>query len=145
VEAEYDVPADAWYFAAYRRPLMPFAVLLEIALQPCGWLAAYMGSALTSELDLSFRNLGGRATQHRTITPETGRLRTRVESTKVSNAGGMLIQHYAFSMRDRANRLVYDGTTYFGFFSKSALAQQVGVRDYSPFVETKPAQRFTFP
>ena len=28
---------------------MPFAVLLEVALQPCGWLAAYMGSALTSD------------------------------------------------------------------------------------------------
>ncbi len=36
-----------WYFAANRQATMPFAVLLEIALQPCGWLAAYLGSALT--------------------------------------------------------------------------------------------------
>ncbi|PLY11624.1 MAG: type I polyketide synthase, partial [Desulfuromonas sp.] len=27
--AEYDVPADAWYFAAGRQPEMPFSVLLE--------------------------------------------------------------------------------------------------------------------
>src|SRR5262249_43520256 len=47
-EAQYDVPADAWYFRANRCGIMPFAVLLEIALQPCGWLAAYCGSALTS-------------------------------------------------------------------------------------------------
>ncbi len=44
---------------------MPFGVLLEIALQPCGWLAAYCGSALTSPEDLAFRNLGGKATQFR--------------------------------------------------------------------------------
>ena len=31
---------------------MPFCILLEIALQPCGWLAAYMGSALKSDQDL---------------------------------------------------------------------------------------------
>ena len=42
-EAQYDVPRDAWYFDAARAERMPFAVLLEVALQPCGWLAAYMG------------------------------------------------------------------------------------------------------
>ena len=52
---------------------MPFAVLLEIALQPCGWLAAYLGSALTSDADLSFRNLGGRAVQRRRVTPDRAR------------------------------------------------------------------------
>ncbi|MBW2690546.1 MAG: type I polyketide synthase, partial [Deltaproteobacteria bacterium] len=57
VTAEYDVPTDAWYFQAGRQPEMPFSVLLEIGLQPCGWLAAYLGSALTSDIDLKFRNL----------------------------------------------------------------------------------------
>ncbi len=59
VEAQYEVPADEWYFKAEGQPLMPFCVLLEAALQPCGWLAAYVGSALTSPTDISFRNLGG--------------------------------------------------------------------------------------
>ena len=59
VEAQYDVPEDAWYFSADRSGVMPFSVLLEIALQPCGWLAAFAGSALKSERDLKFRNLGG--------------------------------------------------------------------------------------
>ena len=59
--AEFDIVPDAWYFAADRQDRMPFAVLLEVALQPCGWMAAYMGSALTSEDDLKFRNLGGTA------------------------------------------------------------------------------------
>ena len=100
-EAEYDVPPDAWYFDANRGEMMPFAVLLEIALQPCGWLAAYCGSALVSPEDLSFRNLGGKATQFRPVTPESGTLTTSVKMTSVSNSAGMIIQHYDMSVRDR--------------------------------------------
>ena len=44
--AEYDIDPDAWFFEADRGDSLPFAILLEVALQPCGWLAAYMGSAL---------------------------------------------------------------------------------------------------
>ena len=59
-------------FPRERPEDMPFAVLLEVALQPCGWLAAYLGSALTSATDLSFRNLGGTATQYEDVTPGRG-------------------------------------------------------------------------
>ncbi|UPT75516.1 MAG: hypothetical protein M0D55_07515 [Elusimicrobiota bacterium] len=69
---EYDVPRDAWYFAENGQATMPFGVLLEVALQPCGWLAAYCGSALTSPIDLSFRNLGGDAVQSIEVTPTPG-------------------------------------------------------------------------
>jgi 3-hydroxymyristoyl/3-hydroxydecanoyl-(acyl carrier protein) dehydratase len=117
---------------------MPFAVLLEIALQPCGWLAAYVGSALTSEQDLSFRNLGGQATQYLPIGPGTGRLTTKVELTNVSSSGGMIIQHYRLAVHDARNRSVYEGTTYFGFFSKQALADQVGLRDLQPNETPRP-------
>ena len=123
--AEYDVPRDAWYFRASRSQLMPFSVLLEVALQPCGFLAAYCGSALTSELDLSFRNLGGKATQHRAVTPATGMLTTAVTLTKTANAGGMIIQHYDLNVWDDHGP-VTTGATYFGFFTKAALANQVG-------------------
>ena len=80
---------------------MPFSVLLEIALQPCGWLAAYCGSALTSPEDLSFRNLGGKATQLRAVTPDSGTLTTNVKMTNVSKSAGMIIQHYDMRVRDR--------------------------------------------
>jgi PfaB family protein len=126
--AEYDVPETAWYFSANRCENMPFSVLLEIALQPCGWLAAYCGSALTSPEDLSFRNLGGKGKQLRAVRPDSGKLTTNVTLTNVSSSAGMIIQHYDMRMSDRAGP-VYEGTTYFGFFSKSALATQVGIRD----------------
>lgn len=137
IEAEYDVPADAWYFAANRQEQMPFAVLLEIALQPCGWLAAYVGSALTSPSDLSFRNLGGQATLHRFVGSDIGTLTTRVHLSKVASSGGMIIQHYDLAVHSDAGP-VYEGTTYFGFFSKQALADQVGMREahfYEPTAE----------
>ncbi len=128
IDAEYDVPEDAWYFDAERQPRMPFAILLEVVLQPCGWLAAYMGSALYSEGDLSFRNLGGMATQHGFVGPKSGTLRTTVRSTKVSHSGGMIIQHYDYVLRGQDGGLLYQGNTYFGFFSKEALANQLGIR-----------------
>jgi 3-hydroxymyristoyl/3-hydroxydecanoyl-(acyl carrier protein) dehydratase len=127
-EAQYTVPRDAWYFRANRCENMPFSVLLEIALQPCGWLAAYCGSALTSRDDLSFRNLGGKATQLRPVTPTNGTLTTRVMLTSVSSSGGMIIQHYDMLVRDEVGE-VYVGTTYFGFFTRAALANQIGLRD----------------
>jgi 3-hydroxymyristoyl/3-hydroxydecanoyl-(acyl carrier protein) dehydratase len=135
IVAQYDVPPEAWYFASNRQPTMPFAVLLETALQPCGWLAAYLGSALTSDIDLSFRNLGGTAVQYRDVTPDSGTLTTTVKMTRVSNSAGMIIQHYDYDLRANGEP-VYVGNTYFGFFSKSALANQIGIRDAKPYQPT---------
>lgn len=128
VETQYDIPAEEWYFGANRQNDMPFAVLLEIALQPCGWLAAYCGSALTSDIDLKFRNLGGKAIQHQTVTAATGTITVKVKMTAVSNSGGMIIQHYHMAVHG-ATGCLYEGTTYFGFFSQAALADQVGIRE----------------
>ena len=140
VEAEYDVPSDAWYFTAGRQPEMPFSVLLETGLQPCGWLAAYLGSALTSETDLSFRNLDGNAVQHRPVTPESGTLTTKVKITRISSSGGMIIQSYDFEISDKLGP-VYTGDTVFGFFSAESLAQQVGVRGAQPYQPTADEER----
>ncbi len=146
--AEYDVPPDAWYFEADRQVTMPFAVLLEAALQPCGWLAAYMGSALTSDIDLSFRNLGGSATQFEPIPRTIGTLRTEVTTTKVSKSGGMIIQGYSIELT-AGGRPIYQGETTFGFFSKAALSNQVGIREavlYQPTTdELARATAFAYP
>ncbi|MDD2804879.1 MAG: beta-ketoacyl synthase N-terminal-like domain-containing protein [Elusimicrobiales bacterium] len=134
IEAEYDVPPCEWYFKSGAQKSMPFAVLLEVALQPCGWLAAYLGSALTSETDLSFRNLGGTAVQYAEVMPDAGILVTKVKITKVSQSGGMIIQDYDMEVLCKG-RTVYKGVTQFGFFSKKSLSEQLGVRSaarYSP-------------
>lgn len=135
VESQYDLPADAWFFDADRQGRMPFSILLEIALQPCGWLAAYVGSALASPTDISFRNLGGSAVQHRVITPDSGVLTCCATLTKVATSGGMIIQEYDLSVADR-HGILYEGDTMFGFFAKEALANQVGIRDAKPYQPT---------
>ncbi|MEE8141554.1 MAG: type I polyketide synthase, partial [Planctomycetota bacterium] len=131
-EAEYDVDPEAWYWSANRQPTLPYAVLLEVGLQVCGWTSAYIGSALSSSGDLHYRNLGGSAVQSRHVTPLSGTLTTRLRVTDVSHWGGMLIQHFDLEIRDGAGS-VLQGKTYFGFFSPEALAEQVGIRDAQPF------------
>ncbi len=133
IEAEYDVPPEEWYFKSGGQKSMPFAILLEVALQPCGWLAAYLGSALTSPTDLSFRNLGGTGVQYAEIFSDSGILTTKVKITKVSQSGGMIIQDYDFEVLNNG-RAVYKGSTQFGFFSKQSLAAQVGVRGAARYV-----------
>ena len=127
IESAFDVDPQAWYFAANRQPSMPFAVLLEAALQPCGWLSAYVGSALASSEDLHYRNLDGFAMQHAAVFPDAGTLTSRARMTKTSHAGGMILQEFEMQIL-KGSTLVYDGTTGFGFFPGTALAQQVGIR-----------------
>jgi 3-hydroxymyristoyl/3-hydroxydecanoyl-(acyl carrier protein) dehydratase len=128
---EYDVPPDAWFFreaAPAQGAVMPFAVLLEVALQPCGWLSSYVGSALTSEGELYYRNLDGKgARAHREVGPAVGTLVVTATLTKSSSSGGLIIQEFDFAVHTRAGEPVYDGRTVFGFFPKDALARQVGI------------------
>ena len=138
-ESEYDIPPDAWYFAADRQDHVPYAVLLEAALQSCGWVAAYMGSALASDEPLKFRNLGGTGCQHAVVDRWSGTLSTSVKATKITRSAGMIIQHYDFSVR-AGDVLVYDGETYFGFFHPDALAEQAGIRD-APDCELTTAEK----
>jgi len=128
IEAECDVDPDAWYFRAERTPAMPISILLEIALQPCGWLAAYMGSALRSQKDLRFRNLGGTACLHAEVLPDAGSLTIRARLTNASEAADMIIEHFDFEVH-RQHQKIYTGNTYFGFFTQEALAQQEGIRE----------------
>ena len=65
---DYDIPHDAWYFDSNGAKVMPFCVLLEAALQPCGWLASAVGSAVPETEDLSFRNLDGTVHSIETLT-----------------------------------------------------------------------------
>lgn len=126
----YDVPRDAWYFtesAASQGRHMPFAVLLEVALQPCGWLSSLVGSTRTSEAPLKYRNLDGKATQHKEVGPDVGALLTTATMTKSSSSSGMIIQEFTFEMKDARGERVFDGSTVFGFFPDAALAVQVGV------------------
>ena len=153
VETQYDIPEQAWYFKANQTNALPFCILLEIALQPCGWLAAYAGSALKSKDRLHFRNLGGKAVLFTPLSRNSGTITIRARMTDVSKAGGMIIQEFDFEvLKNKA--IVYKGNTNFGFFTKKALSNQIGIRNsqfnvlasqagnmkpaYDPFQDTAP-------
>jgi 3-hydroxymyristoyl/3-hydroxydecanoyl-(acyl carrier protein) dehydratase len=126
VEVEWDVPPDAWFFDDNGARTAPFCVLLEAGLQPCGWLACYVGSALQSDEDLSFRNLDGTGTQYLEMKEDAGTLRTTVSLQKTSHSAGILIE--AFQVRCFLGQtLAYEMETVFGFFPQEALANQVGL------------------
>jgi 3-hydroxymyristoyl/3-hydroxydecanoyl-(acyl carrier protein) dehydratase/1-acyl-sn-glycerol-3-phosphate acyltransferase len=126
IDLEYDIPRDAWYFDENSNPVMPFAVLLEAALQPCGWIACYIGSALTTDQDLYFRNLDGTGALHRELLPTSGTLVTRAKLNNLSRSGGMIIVGFDVQCLLDGDP-VYDLKTVFGFFPTQALATQVGI------------------
>ncbi|HEY1721600.1 MAG TPA: beta-ketoacyl synthase N-terminal-like domain-containing protein [Magnetospirillaceae bacterium] len=128
VESEYDIPSDAWYFAENGSGgTMPWCVLLEAVLQPCGWLASFIGVPLTSEEDLFFRNLDGAATVHRELGREDGTLRTRAKLTSISRMGEMTIVAFEVRAALAGGESVLTMTTAFGFFPARALANQSGI------------------
>jgi PfaB family protein len=127
VEAEFDVRPDDWYFKANRSDNMPYCVLLEIALQACGWLAAYAGSALRSPKDLRFRNLDGQAILHRDVRAVPQTLKIRCRMTKVSTVEDIIIESFEFQVFER-DKLIYDGNTVFGFFTAESLSNQKGIQ-----------------
>lgn len=126
VEIEYDIPHDAWYFQDNDGSTMPYAVLLEAALQPCGWLAAYMGVPLHCDTDLRFRNLDGNGTLLRPVFRADRILRTSVRCTSLARNGTTFIE--SFDVECHVGKtLVYTLKTVFGHFTAEALSEQKGL------------------
>ncbi len=127
-EAEFDIGPESWYVAAERTGALPFCVLLENVLQTCGFLAAFLGSALRSPRELFFRNLDGSGRLERPLPPAGGCLRTRSRLVRLAETADLILEHFEFEVHDRRGRL-YSGTAGFGFFTREALAGQRGLRN----------------
>jgi acyl transferase domain-containing protein/3-hydroxymyristoyl/3-hydroxydecanoyl-(acyl carrier protein) dehydratase len=130
VEARYTPAPDSWLFKAAggQNPVLPYAALNEVALQACGFLAAFMGTALLFDAPMRFRNLGGEATTYKDIVPTALEpLITKATLTKASILGRMTIQHYEFKTTQNG-QTVYEGVTHFGFFDPENLARQKGLK-----------------
>jgi 3-hydroxymyristoyl/3-hydroxydecanoyl-(acyl carrier protein) dehydratase len=125
VVVDYDIDGDEWYFDDNGFETMPHAVLLEAALQPCGWLASYVGAALTTDEELCFRNLDGTGTLHEEVRRGSKVLRTESTLTGISVAAGVIIVNFDVECTVEG-RTVYSVKTVFGFFPPESLARQVG-------------------
>ena len=139
VVMEYDVHPEAWYFLPNAGESMPFAILLETALQPCGWLTAWQGQSIKADNGVYFRNLGGTATQFVEVWPDAGTLTTRATQTSVSEAGGLMVQFYQSTVYAGETK-IFETTTHFGYFDESALANQKGLQPGAAEEERRTAE-----
>ena len=126
VVAEYDIPEGVWYFDENGRATMPYGVLMEVALQPCGWFSTFICQHDIKDKDLVFRNLDGNAIQHRDIFPSDKTIVTRTELTGVSIMGEIIIVKFDVVSTIEGEK-VFTMDTVFGFFDTESMKHQKGL------------------
>jgi 3-hydroxymyristoyl/3-hydroxydecanoyl-(acyl carrier protein) dehydratase len=127
IVAEYDVPVDAWYFDSEPHGRLPYSICIEVALQPCGFLSAYLGTPLRfPEVDYYFRNLDGEAVFHRLVDVRGKTVCARAELLKTIFYGSTIIQHFSFEL-ECDGTVFFEGKSSFGYFSAEAMAGQTGL------------------
>jgi 3-hydroxymyristoyl/3-hydroxydecanoyl-(acyl carrier protein) dehydratase len=100
---------------------------MEMALQPCGFLSAYLGSLLLfPDADLYFRNLDGRGLLQR---PADIRGKTVTNHARLLSSTfiqGIIIQKFAYQLFADGEPF-YEGDSVFGYFTPEALVNQIGL------------------
>jgi 3-hydroxymyristoyl/3-hydroxydecanoyl-(acyl carrier protein) dehydratase len=134
IVAEYDVPADAWYLDGEPRGHLPYSICIEVALQPCGVLSAYLGSPLRfPEVDYYFRNLDGETVTHRLVEARGKTVRARAELLKTIFYCSTIIQHFSFEL-ECDGEIFFEGKSSFGYFSAESMAGQTGLDSGKPIL-----------
>ncbi|MEW6995738.1 beta-ketoacyl synthase N-terminal-like domain-containing protein [Colwelliaceae bacterium MEBiC 14330] len=137
--AEYYVPEDAWYFVKNsHQNWMPYSLIMEIALQPNGFISGYMGTTLKyPDKDLFFRNLDGSGELIKQLDLAGKTIVNKSVLLSTTMAGGMIVQSFTFELYLKDERhaaqslenhdLFYKGSAVFGYFGSDALTNQLGI------------------
>ena len=124
--SDVDIQSHNWYLPAGEGTL-PYVSLMEIALQPCGFLSAYMGSIKDkSGVDLYFRNLDGETTLADWPNIINNAITNRVELISSTTLQDVIIQEYSFELFSEGKSFL-QGTSSFGYFTKQMLSNQSGL------------------
>ncbi len=121
--AEWDIPDDNPLFQKHSD--LPFCVVLESLLQPCGWLASYIGCPLVSSKELFFRNLEGDLLLIEQVKFEKS-IRTDVRVTSLVQVQDTIIVEFAIEA-STGGKVFARVNTRFGYFTAEALAAQKGI------------------
>jgi len=105
---------------------------MEIALQPCGFLSAYLDTySLVPHGEFYFRNLDG-AIKVQTLPALAGQtIVTRARMLSSVAASGTVIQKFAFSLFCR-DQLLLEGESVFGYFAVQTMLNQQGLDGGKP-------------
>lgn len=125
--SEYDVPLSPWFCLENSYPTTPYSILMEVGLQPCGFLSAHLGSTLSDlEQDFYFRNLDGNGY----LLAETDIRGTTISNHIVLRSSttleGVIIQSFDFALH-LDGEVFFRGDATFGYFTSQALAKQIGL------------------
>jgi len=128
IVSEYDIPEDAWFYRENAHPaVMPYSILMETALQPCGFLSAYLGTILTApDIDFCFRNLDGEGTILKRIDLRGKTVTNRSEMLSTVKTGDTIVQRFQFELSHKGLSF-YRGTAAFGYFLPGAMTDQIGL------------------
>jgi len=125
--SEVDVRPDAWFLKANPFDGVPLAILMEMALQPCGILSAYLGTSLVIPAQNHlFRNLDGWISQTSNPNLAGKTIVNQAELTKSITSGGLYIQSYRFQLSVQ-NQVFLEGETSFGYFTQAVMNKQSGL------------------
>lgn len=127
IHSQWDVPDHPWFSMPQPAEGIPMAVWMEAALQPCGFLSAWLGTMLCHpSQEYFFRNLDGTATLHSDMDVRGKTVTCRAEMTSSIMNGTTTIQRFRFYLTC-GNILLFDGTTVFGYFPPEMMSAQKGL------------------
>jgi PfaB family protein len=140
--AECDIPVDAWYLRDNAHPgLLPFAILMELSLQPCLFLSVHAGTPLLMEpVDLCFRTLEGEGTVLCQPDLRGKAVTSRSELLSTSAAGDTIVQRFRFSLGHEGVPF-FEGSAVCGYFPPEKLARPIGL-DVGPESSADPAREY---
>jgi len=127
INAEYDIPDNAWYFDGQADGELPCSIYLEIALQPCGFLSGYLGTQLrNTEIDYFFRNLDGQILFTRRVDVRNKTIQTNAKLFETVFSSDTIIQHFSFELICEGD-IFLQGKSTFGYFPSETMASQAGL------------------
>ncbi|MCN4143576.1 MAG: hypothetical protein LC437_00400 [Thiohalomonas sp.] len=126
--AEYDVAPEVWFCQVNSYPsFAPYSMLMEIALQPNGFLTSHIGSTLIyPDTNLYFRNLDGTGRLLKEIDLRGKTIVNKTTMYSTSAVMNNIIQKFTFELLVDGETF-YEGDAVFGFFSAESLSNQVGM------------------
>jgi 3-hydroxymyristoyl/3-hydroxydecanoyl-(acyl carrier protein) dehydratase len=122
---ECGVSTDAWFLLP--DGIAPHAILMEMGMQPCGFLSAYMGSTRHHpDTDFYFRNLDGEAVLLRPIDLRGRTVTSRVTLRASTAVGNAIVQTFGFTLACGGEDF-YTGEATFGYFTRATLDARAGL------------------